>query len=182
VSKARIVAENFRKKGCDVVICGDAAHAEIIGINSWIDNTGKIVGKPEDITGMEFEKNVIGVLSQTTYKVSFLQDVVGRLLAEGKKHILVENTICSDSSIKQSEVGKLAREVEVMVVVGGKSSSNTNKLAEISRATGTPTYHIETKDELKKEWFSDVEKIGIAAGASTAQFLVDEVALAIESI
>ncbi len=182
VSKARIVAENFQHKGYDVVICGDAQHAEIKGINSWIGNAGKIVGSPEEVAQMEFEKNVIGVLSQTTYKLSFLQEVVGQLLASGKKHVIVENTICSDSSTKQKEIKELAQSVDVVVVVGGKSSSNTNKLAEISRAVGTPTYHIETKEELQPVWFAGAEKIGITAGASTAQFLVAEVVAEIRKL
>ncbi|HCU71005.1 MAG TPA: 4-hydroxy-3-methylbut-2-enyl diphosphate reductase, partial [Candidatus Moranbacteria bacterium] len=133
VGKTKIVAENFYKKGYEVVICGDAKHAEIIGINSWIGNKGKIIGDPKEVDNIKFEKNVIGVLSQTTYKLSFLQDVVGKLLASGKKHIIIENTICSDSTTKQNEIRQLAQEVDVVIVVGGKSSSNTNKLAEISR-------------------------------------------------
>lgn len=180
VGKTKIVAENFYKKGYEVVICGDAKHAEIIGINSWIGNKGKIIGDPKEVDNIKFEKNVIGVLSQTTYKLSFLQDVVGKLLASGKKHIIIENTICSDSTTKQNEIRQLAQEVDVVIVVGGKSSSNTNKLAEISRAAGTKTYHIETKEELKEAWFEGAEKIGITAGASTAQFLVSEVIEEIE--
>jgi 4-hydroxy-3-methylbut-2-enyl diphosphate reductase len=175
VGKARIVAENFQKKGYDVAICGDAKHAEIIGINSWIGNAGKIIGSPEEVKNIVFEKNMIGVLSQTTYKNSFLQEVVGALLASGKKHLLIENTICSDSATKQDEIRELAQKMDVVIVVGGKSSSNTNKLAEISRSVGTKTHHIETKDELDGTWFEGAEKIGITAGASTAQFLVQEV-------
>lgn len=182
VKKAGIVAENFHKKGYDVAICGDAAHAEIIGINSWIGNSGKIIGDPKEVKSIVFEKNMIGVLSQTTYKIGFLQDVVKELLACGKKHIIIENTICSDSATKQDEIGQLARKMDIIIVVGGKSSSNTNKLAEISRASGTKTHHIETKDELKREWFANAKKIGITAGASTAQFLVDEVVEEIEKI
>jgi 4-hydroxy-3-methylbut-2-enyl diphosphate reductase len=182
VSKARIMAQNFHKKGYEVVICGDAQHAEIMGINSWIGNMGKIVGDPAEVKLMEFEKNVIGVLSQTTYKMSFLQEVVGQLLASGKKHVIVENTICSDSATKQNEIKDLAQVMDVIIVVGGKSSSNTNKLAEISKAVGTKTYHIETEKELQKEWFVGVGKIGVTAGASTAQFLVDEVVEKIQSL
>lgn len=175
VNKARIVARDFYQKGYETLICGDKNHAEIIGINSLTDNTAKIVNSAEQIKDINFEKSVIGVMSQTTYKLSLLKEVVSALMDQGYRKIVIENTICLDSTSKQTEIKSLAQEVEVMIVVGGKSSSNTNKLAEISLASGAQTYHIETASELKEEWFSEADNIGVAAGASTAQFLIDEV-------
>lgn len=175
VNKARIVANNFYKKGYDILICGDKNHAEIVGINSLTNNTAKIVNDIEQIKDLKFEKSIIGIMSQTTYKLNFFKEVVAELLNCGYKKIVIENTICLDSTTKQNEIKVLSTDVDVMIVVGGKSSSNTNKLAEISMAAGTKTYHIETANELKKEWLKGADKIGIAAGASTAQFLIDEV-------
>lgn len=181
VRKARLVAEDFYKKDYDVVICGDKNHAEIIGINSLIDNSGKIVNDANEIADIPFEKKMVGVLSQTTYKVSLLKETISALLDRGFKNLVVENTICLDSTTKQNEIKVLAKKVDVMIVIGGKSSSNTKKLAEISSAVGTKTHHIEIATELEKEWFADAKTIGVAAGASTAQFLIDEVIEKIEA-
>ncbi len=175
VKKARMVAEDFYKKEYDVVICGDINHAEIIGINSLIDNSGKIINNVAELEGISFKKKAVGILSQTTYKISLLKETINTLLDNGVKHLIVENTICLDSTTKQKEIGVLAKKVDTMIVIGGKSSSNTNKLAEISRASGAKTYHIETAAELEAEWLNEGKIIGIAAGASTAQFLIDEV-------
>ncbi|KKP57998.1 MAG: 4-hydroxy-3-methylbut-2-enyl diphosphate reductase [Candidatus Moranbacteria bacterium GW2011_GWF1_34_10] len=182
VNKARIVANNFYKKGYGILICGDKNHAEIIGINSLTDNSAQIINDAKQLEDISFEKNIIGVMSQTTYKLSLLKEVVSGLLDGGYKKVVIENTICLDSATKQAEIKSLAQEVDLMIVVGGKSSSNTNKLAEISKAVGTKTHHIEIADELKLEWFDKANNIGVAAGASTAQFLIDEVVNGIEKI
>jgi 4-hydroxy-3-methylbut-2-enyl diphosphate reductase IspH len=78
-------------------------------------------------------------------------------------------------------VKKIARRVDVMIVVGGKDSNNTMKLAEVSRMAGTKTYHIETAEEIKKSWLKDAKKIGIAAGASTPDWIIGEVVLRIKN-
>ncbi len=178
VRHAQATAEKFYKDGYDVVICGDPDHAEVIGINGWTDNSAKIVYDAQEVKNLELKKTV-GVLSQTTQKSELLKSTITAILESGVKKLVIENTICLDSSTKQAEVSALAKEVDLMIVVGGKNSSNTGKLAQLSEAQKIPTYHIETADELQKEWFKNSKKVGIAAGASTAQFLIDEVSLQI---
>lgn len=181
VRHAQTVAEKFYKDGYDIVICGDPNHAEVIGINGWTNNSAKIIHNAEDVKNSEFKKPV-GILSQTTQKKELLKNTVAALLEKGIKKINIENTICLDSSTKQAEVSALAKEVDLMIVIGGKNSSNTGKLAQLSEAQKIKTYHIETADELRKEWFKNVEKVGIAAGASTAQFLIDDISLRITNL
>ena len=173
VRRAQIVAENFYLDGLDVIICGDPQHAEVIGINARTKNSATIVNDAKDVKNLEFKKT-IGVLSQTTQKAELLKSTVNNLLEKNKK-IIIENTICLDSSTKQAEVSALAKVVDMMIVVGGKNSSNTGKLVQLSEAQKIPTYHIEKSSELQKKWFGDIEKVGIAAGASTAKFLIDDV-------
>ncbi|MEI6588019.1 MAG: 4-hydroxy-3-methylbut-2-enyl diphosphate reductase [Candidatus Moraniibacteriota bacterium] len=180
VRRAQMVAEKFHADGFDVVICGDPKHAEVIGINAWAGNSAKIIHDASEVSGMEF-KGIVGILSQTTQKVDLLQDVVTELLKK-TKHLVIENTICLDSSTKQTEVSALAKEVDIMLVIGGRNSSNTGKLVQLSEAQKTPTKHIETAFELQLEWFAGVKKVGIAAGASTAQFLIDEVVDKIDAL
>ncbi|MFA5962169.1 MAG: 4-hydroxy-3-methylbut-2-enyl diphosphate reductase [Parcubacteria group bacterium] len=173
VRRAQLVAKKFHEENYDVVICGDPQHAEVIGINAWASDSAKIIHDADDVKNLEFGGKV-GVLSQTTQKKELLDNVI-KGLAEKVKNLVVENTICLDSSTKQAEVSELAKVVDLMIVIGGKNSSNTGKLVQLSEAQKTPTHHIETALELQLEWFKDVQIVGIAAGASTAQFLIDEV-------
>ena len=173
VRRAQLVAEKIYRDGLDVVICGDPKHAEVMGINAWAKNSAIIIHNENEAKELKFKKT-IGVLSQTTQKMELLQKTVANLLANNKK-IIIENTICLDSATKQAEVSALAKIVDVMIVIGGKNSSNTGKLVQLSEAENLPTHHIETAAELQKGWFLNVKKVGIAAGASTAKFLIDEV-------
>lgn len=182
VKKAQIVAKDFCQKGYDVVICGDSKHAEVIGINSHIKNLGIVIKNPKEVGKIKFRKNKIGILSQTTEKKSLLKEVVGEIMNCGIKHIEIENTNCIDSQTKQQEVQVLAKNVDAMIIVGGKFSNNTNKLFELTKKICKNTHHIETEKELKKEWLRGVKKIGIAAGASTADFLIDNVAKGIKNL
>lgn len=172
VKKAQKIAADFHKKGWQVVICGDPLHAEVIGINAQTKNTALIFEDAEKIKEIKLDKK-IGVLCQTTQKLLLLKKVVEKLLKKNKS-LVVENTICLDSSTKQEEAVQLAKKVDLMIVIGGKNSSNTTKLAQLSQATGTRTFHIETEKELKKEWLENVQKIGLTAGASTPQKAIEK--------
>ncbi|MFZ2189100.1 MAG: 4-hydroxy-3-methylbut-2-enyl diphosphate reductase [Candidatus Moraniibacteriota bacterium] len=180
VRRAQLVAKKFHDDEYDVVICGDPEHAEVIGINAWASNSAKIIHDASEVRNIKF-KGKVGVLSQTTQKMELLKNVVAELL-EKTKHLVIENTICLDSSTKQAEVSALAKEVDIMLVIGGRNSSNTGKLVQLCEAQKTSTKHIETASELQLEWFAGVKKVGIAAGASTAQFLIDEVVDKIDAL
>lgn len=180
VKKAQKIAGDFYQQGLQTVICGDPYHAEVIGINAQTNNTALIFDSAEKI-GEILKNKKVGLLSQTTQKLSLLKEVTEKLL-EKTKSLMIENTICLDSSTKQAEAVALAKKVDLMIVVGGKNSSNTTKLAQLSQATGTKTFHIEKADELKKDWFFKVGKIGLTAGASTPQKAIDEVMVAIKKI
>lgn len=173
VRRAQLVAKKFHEDGFDVVLCGDPHHAEVLGINAWAGNSAMMIHDASEAKGLKFKKTV-GILSQTTQKIDLLKNTVANLLENNKK-LIIENTICLDSSTKQAEVSALAKEVDVMIVIGGRDSSNTGKLVQLSEAQKIPTYHIETASELHCDWFLNAEKIGIAAGASTAKFLIDDV-------
>jgi len=173
VKKAQKIARDFYSQGWQVVICGDPLHAEVIGINAQTQNTALIFDDsskvPSDISGKR-----IGILCQTTQKIALLKEIIQKLL-ENNKSLVIENTICLDSSTKQQEAVDLAKKVDLMIVVGGKNSSNTTKLAQLSRSTGTKTFHIETEKELKKDWLKGVKKVGLTAGASTPQKAIERV-------
>lgn len=164
------------------MICGDPNHAEVVGINSWIKNSGNVVKKADEAGKIKFKKGTVGVLSQTTEKNELLKKTAEEILKSGVKNIVVENTICLDSQEKKKEMKKLAEKVDTMIIIGGKFSSNTKKLFELSKKICKNSHHIETEKELKKEWFSKSKKIGIAAGASTADFLINDVVKRIKEL
>ena len=182
VRKAQLTAQDFHEKGYAVVICGDPDHAEVVGINSWIKNFGKVVRKPDEIGKIKFKKNIVGVLSQTTEKNELLEKTAEEILKSGVKKVIVKNTICLDSREKKKEVLFLSEKVDVMIIIGGKFSSNTKKLFELSKKVCKNSHHIETEKELKKEWFLKAKKVGIAAGASTADFAINDVVEKIKSL
>lgn len=174
-------AIELAKEGYTVVIAGKANHPEVIGITAYAEATqaGPVVAvnRVADIADAlnDLPKRRIGVVSQTTQLEDSFFDIV-RELSTIAKELKVYNTICPATFCRQQSAEELAKEVELMVVVGGKNSSNTTHLAELSREVGTPALHIETAEELKGR--PEVEKaitIGVTAGASTPEFLVDDV-------
>jgi (E)-4-hydroxy-3-methyl-but-2-enyl pyrophosphate reductase len=173
VGKAQQAAKKFFEEGREVVIFGDQEHAEVVGINGYANNKAQVIIDPAEAKKI---KNIgkIGILSQTTQKKDLFKEII-KELKKLKTDLLVADTICNDSSKKKEEVKKIARWVDVMIVVGGKESNNTKKLAEASRLAGTKTYHIETVDELKLTWLKNAKKIGIAAGASTPDWIIEDV-------
>ena len=173
VKNAQMVAEKFYKKGLQVIICGERQHAEVVGINARTKNSGIVVQDVAELKKIDLKKKDLGVLSQTTQNIELLKKVVITLL-EQVKNLVIENTICLDSSNKRSEALSLASKVNCMVVVGGKHSSNTKRLAEVCRGI-VKTHNIETAQELKKNWFKGVKKVGLTAGASTPDWIIKEV-------
>ncbi|HHX58188.1 MAG TPA: 4-hydroxy-3-methylbut-2-enyl diphosphate reductase [Candidatus Moranbacteria bacterium] len=167
VKRAQLVAEKFAKEGLQVIIFGDPEHAEVVGIKSYAGKNALVVRDERDLKGMgAFSK--IGLLSQTTHKKENFQKLASALLAHTDDlHII--NTICSDTAIKQAEAKELAKKVDLMLVIGGKESSNTKKLFQLSKKGCEKAYHIEVADEIKPQWLEGVEEVGIAAGASTPE-------------
>ncbi|MFO7807450.1 MAG: 4-hydroxy-3-methylbut-2-enyl diphosphate reductase [Candidatus Moraniibacteriota bacterium] len=174
VAKARKAAEEFAEKGYQVVIFGDSSHVEVAGINSAINYSGIISeGELSQDDKNKLKKGKVAVLSQTTQKKEKFDEFISKLKGICSEDLQVKNTICMETSYKQDEVRELAKEEDLLLVVGGRKSSNTSKLAEIGRNTGAKTYHLEHFKEFKKEWIKPwMDKIVIAAGASTPDDLI----------
>jgi 4-hydroxy-3-methylbut-2-enyl diphosphate reductase len=120
----------------------------------------------------------IGVLSQTTETEGHFARFVQKLLTVHMDHISelrVINTLCNATTSQQAATEELAAEVDLMVVVGGRESANTRHLAEVARERGVETYHVESAAEIERSWLSGRERVGVAAGASTPDFVIDEV-------
>jgi len=159
-----------------VVLIGEKNHPEVIGTWGYLKahkGRGIIVETLEDLK-KAFKEQKIGVLAQTTQNQKFFKKVVAEL-AEKAKILKVINTICNATAIRQQEVRELAPKVDLMLIIGGKNSGNTTRLYRIAKKLNPRTFHIETPNEIKREWLKGVNSIGISAGASTPQWIIDKV-------
>lgn len=170
------------KEGYFVVIVGEKDHPEVKGTIGYLEQENRdytIVSTFEDIDNVKADK--IGIVAQTTQNEHFFEEVVLRLLRKAKD-LRVINTICNATNERQRDIYELAPKVDVMIIVGGKTSGNTRRLYEISRSLNPRSYHIETKDEISIDWFKNANTIGISAGASTPDWIIEDVKNFIESL
>jgi (E)-4-hydroxy-3-methyl-but-2-enyl pyrophosphate reductase len=172
VTKIHVQAEKLKAEGYKIIVIGDPQHPEVKGTLSHVPGAW-CIETVEDVAKLP-RGSRMGVVVQSTYSRERFSDIV-KALSEKYYEVRAVNTICTDTNNRQSEALRLADEVEVMVVVGGKTSANTKHLAELSETHGARSYHIEGPDELRSEWFDGVKVAGLMSGASTPGWLVDQV-------
>lgn len=173
VKNAQKYAKLLTDDAYQTFIYGDHNHPEVKGIFGASNNRAHIISNLQDLLEYNLEEKV-GFVAQTTQKPDDYNNIICSVLNKIKE-LKVYNTICNTTEIRQTRAVKLAAKVDVMIVIGGYNSANTNRLAEICSNTGTPTYHIEIADEINWEWIKGKEKVGITAGASTPDWLIKEV-------
>ncbi|MGI6684834.1 MAG: bifunctional 4-hydroxy-3-methylbut-2-enyl diphosphate reductase/30S ribosomal protein S1 [Bacillota bacterium] len=173
VKRAQSYAKELAENGYSVVVVGDKNHPEVEGIVGWSYNTALVIENPEEAENIPLGDK-IGVIAQTTQPDQNFQQVV-EVLKKRKGHLLVYNTICHATAERQESVLALAKEVDLVLVIGGLNSANTKKLARISSETGTPTYHIEEAKDINLSWLNGKKKVGVTAGASTPDWIIKEV-------
>jgi (E)-4-hydroxy-3-methyl-but-2-enyl pyrophosphate reductase len=169
----------LEEKGLRIIILGDPKHVEVKGIASRMKDP-IIVYKAEDVAQVP-EGSKVGIICQSTLLLEKFDRFVA-LLKERCAEVVAVNTVCKPTKDRQTAAANLAREVDVMIVIGGRNSSNTHKLADTcADILPNDTHHIETADELKKEWFEGKGKVGVTAGASTPDYLIQPVLVTIKS-
>lgn len=179
VTKIHVQAERLKADGYKIVVIGDPHHPEVKGTLSHVPGAWSIQ-TVDDVERLPRASRV-GVVVQSTFSGLRFTDIVKALSAKYYE-VRAVNTICTDTHNRQSEAIALAKDVEVMVVVGGKTSANTKHLAELAESNGARAYHIEGPDELHAHWFDGVQIAGLMSGASTPGWLVDEVAARMETL
>ena len=175
VKKIHRVVQEQNGLGRRVIIIGDKDHPEVQGIRGWGDEKTLVVkdeAEMADLPDLTGEK--LCIVSQTTFNYNKFQDLVEKFSEKGYD-IFVLNTICNATQERQVEAGRIASQVDAMIVVGGKSSSNTRKLYEICRKECKNTYYIQTVGDFDPESVSSVRCVGITAGASTPKNIIEEV-------
>lgn len=174
VKRAQNKARQLAEEGYQVVIFGEKEHPEVIGILGHLpDGRAYVVETPEEIDGLPPMRRV-GVIFQTTQEMRSFGDMLMKLLLKSEE-LKIHNTICHAIRDQQAAARRLAEEADVMLVVGGRNSGNTRRLVQICRDAGAKSYHIETADEIDPSWLEGAELVGVAAGASTPDFIIEGV-------
>lgn len=173
VKKPQKIAQDMSDQGYDIVIFGDIQHPEIKGIMSYVSTNVYVVANEEDIENIKF-KQKITLISQTTKKIEKFNQIAMKILPKVKE-LRIFNTICNATLQNQEAIEELSKKADVMVIVGGKNSSNTKQLFLISKSFCNDSYLIESEIELEKKWFQNKNLCGVSAGASTPDWLVQKV-------
>ena len=175
VKKIHKIVSKESAQGAHIVIIGNPEHPEVQGIRGWAGENVSVVQDAEAAEKIEFDKNVkICVVSQTTFNYNKFKDLV-EIIKKKSYDVSVLNTICNATKERQKEAESIAELVDAMIVIGDKHSSNTQKLFEICRKACNNTYYIQTLDDLDLNQLGSVETVGITAGASTPNNIIEEV-------
>ena len=179
VTKPQQICEKMSKEGYDIVIFGDEKHPEIKGVKSYAVGKVFVALEESELEGVKLAQKV-AVISQTTRKVEKFMQIVNYLMLRVKE-VRVFNTICNATFENQEAVKNLAVRADVMVVVGGKNSSNTKQLYLISKTACEDSYLVENELELERTWFEGKNLCGVSAGASTPDWIIQKVIDKLES-
>ena len=173
VKKPQEIVEKMSKKGYDIVIFGDIDHPEIKGVKSYCyHNRCYVVLSLDELKKIKF-KEKIATVAQTTRKIDDYLKITEYLI-RNYKEVRVFNTICNATFENQLAVKELSKQADIMIIVGGKNSSNTKQLFNIAKKF-CEAYLVENEQELKKEWFNNKNLCGVSAGASTPEWLVEKI-------
>ena len=175
VKRIHNIVEKESEAGKRVVIIGNAGHPEVEGIMGWAKTDTTVIGTLEEAQKFIYNPGEeLCIVSQTTFNYNKFQDMVEIFREKGYNGSVV-NTICNATEVRQTEARKIAAKVDVMIVIGGNHSSNTRKLYEICRQECVNTYFIQTLDDLHLDLPKSVRLVGITAGASTPNNIIEEV-------
>ena len=174
--------KSHAEKGYQVVIFGDPEHPEVIGLVGYANGNAHVVNKEDDISNLPNLGEKVAMVSQSTMFTHEFKYLTG-LLAEKYPEMLIFDTICGATKERQSDLVDLVKEgADAIVVIGGKHSANTRKLAKLASSHDRPTFHIETAEDLLPADFEEFTVVGVTAGASTPEFIIRKVCERLEEI
>ncbi|MDM7999744.1 MAG: 4-hydroxy-3-methylbut-2-enyl diphosphate reductase [Dehalococcoidia bacterium] len=184
VHRAQLAAKRLSEEGFWLVVFGDPIHPEVKAILGWANQQGMATLRSSDVCALVKVPKRIGVLSQTTRNeaefTKFVNDLVPVLLPKVQE-LGVLNTLCHVTKRRQAAALELARNVDLMIVVGGRNSANTRILAEICASAGTETHHIESAREIRRNWLKRGSSVGVTSGTSIPDDVIEEVMIKLEN-
>lgn len=182
VLNAQRIAGRLSSEGYGVIIVGDVKHPEVRALLDFASGKAVVIRDGRSARGFRIPENSrISVISQTTQSMDNFIGVINELLAKRPKEMRVFNTICGDAEYRQDAAKRLAKNVDVMLVVGGRHSANTRRLYEVCRNIPARTYLIENERGIRPGWFRKAKDVGITSGASTPDWVIEKVVSALKS-
>ncbi len=173
VKRAQEIARKLAEEGRQVIILGDKGHREVIGLKGWAGENSLVIQNKSEIENATLREKA-GLIAQTTQSEENFKGVSG-ILKNIVKDLKIKNTICNATEKRQKTAEELAKKVDLMIVVGDFKSANTKRLTELCAKTGTETLQIEGTKDLKKEPLKGKKKVGVTAGASTPEWIINDV-------
>jgi len=173
VTKPQQICQEMSEAGYSIVIFGDEAHPEIKGVKSYATYGAVVITSTEELEDIKLGEKV-ALVAQTTRRVEDYIEIANYLIPRHKE-LRVFNTICNATFENQEAVKKISKKADIMIIIGGKNSSNTKQLFSISNDNCKNSYHIEDENDLDYDWFKDKKFCGISAGASTPDWIIQNV-------
>ena len=176
VKKIHRIVDEASRDGLPVLIVGDGTHPEVKGICGWVNGPVSVIKEPEEVEKLTFSKSEpLKIVVQTTFQPKKLKILLEKLKNVGYNAFNIADTVCNATRERQLEAERLSETSDVMIVIGGEHSSNSQKLYEICKNNCDHTYFIQTSGDLRPEWFQEAKTVGITAGASTPKKIIMEV-------
>ncbi len=180
VIRAHALAEKLAGEGYQVIAVGDHGHPEMVTLKELLGDRVTVVHTREEAAAVKVTGK-LGVVSQTTQSQENFRQIVADLVLRVRE-LKVLNTLCPAITVRQEETDVMMPQIDALLVIGGHGSSNTTRLAELGRARGLPTYHIETAAEISPAWFDGVDTLGVVSGASTPTWIIEAVMLRLQEL
>ena len=180
VIKVQTIIGKHARQGCAAIIVGDKDHPEVVGLLGYAEGMGYVISHPDDLDKLPSLERAI-VVAQTTQE-GYLFESIACAIAARFPHFKVFNTICDSTLKRQAEVREMAKSVDAVVVVGGRNSGNTQRLAQVVEQEGVPAFHVESEAELDFEAIRALDSVGITAGASTPNWVIKKVYRTLEAL
>ena len=180
VKRNQNIVKDLAAEGKTIVLIGEKKHPEMLSVAEWAGEHPVIVETMEDVDLLPPMKEA-HIVIQTTFFLA-LAERLTEAISQKAESLVVHKTICNATAERQQAAAELAKNVDVMIVIGGRNSANTGRLVEVCQAEGAVTHHIETAEELDPKWFRSHDKVGITAGASTPDWIIEEVVFIMEDM
>ncbi len=174
VTKPQEICEKMSKEGYEIVIFGDADHPEVKGVASYAIYGAVVVQSVEELSKLKLRGQKVAVVSQTTRKINEFLEIT-HYLESRYKEVRVFNTICNATFENQDAAKDLAKEADIVIIIGGKNSSNTKQLHSICKEYCKDSFLVEDENELDVEWFKGKHLCGVTAGASTPDWIIEKI-------
>jgi 4-hydroxy-3-methylbut-2-enyl diphosphate reductase len=175
VKKAQQLASRLAAEGRLVIIVGDRGHPEVKSLLGWSGGKAAVVENEADLAKLTLAPGTrVGVIAQTTQSTGHFDRMVA-VIKQRAADVVEFDTVCGATTKRQSAATELARQVELMLVIGDRLSANTKRLTELCTATGTETHQIQTVAEFDRRWLAGKQTVGVTAGASTPEWVIQEI-------